>query len=45
MHPSLRDGGVKVEGGASMKPINAWPLIAMLIMVVAIYLWLNGYFA
>jgi len=26
-----------------MKPINPWPLIAMLILVVFLYLWLNGY--
>jgi len=28
-----------------MKPINPWPLIAMLILVVFLYLWLNGYLA
>jgi len=28
-----------------MKPINPWPLIAMLIIVVFLYLWLNGYLA
>jgi hypothetical protein len=27
----------------AMKPINPWPLIAMLILVVFLYLWLNGY--
>ena len=26
-----------------MKPINPWPLIMMLIVVVFLYLWLNGY--
>jgi len=26
-----------------MRPINPWPLIAMLIVVVFLYLWLNGY--
>ena len=26
------------------KPINAWPLIAMLIIVVFIILWFNGFF-
>jgi len=26
-----------------MKPINPWPLIAMLLLVVFLYLWLNGY--
>jgi len=26
-----------------MKPINPWPLIAMLALVVFLYLWLNGY--
>jgi len=26
-----------------MKPINPWPLIAMLVLVVFLYLWLNGY--
>jgi len=26
-----------------MKPINPWPLIAMLIVIVFLYLWLNGY--
>jgi len=28
---------------AGMKPINPWPLIAMLVLVVFLYLWLNGY--
>jgi len=28
-----------------MKPINPWPLIAMLILVLFLYLWLNGYLA
>ena len=27
-----------------MKPINAWPLIAMLVAVVALILWFGGYF-
>jgi hypothetical protein len=26
-----------------VKPINPWPLIAMLLLVVFLYLWLNGY--
>ncbi|MEA1073172.1 hypothetical protein SH584_03960 [Sphingomonas sp. LY29] len=26
-----------------LKPINAWPLIAMLVVVVFLYLWFNGY--
>jgi len=26
-----------------MKPINPWPMIAMLLVVVFLYLWLNGY--
>jgi len=26
-----------------MKPINPWPMIAMLILVIFLYLWLNGY--
>jgi len=26
-----------------VKPINPWPLIAMLVLVVFLYLWLNGY--
>jgi len=26
-----------------MKPINPWPLIAMLGLVLFLYLWLNGY--
>jgi len=26
-----------------VKPINPWPLIAMLIVVLFLYLWLNGY--
>jgi hypothetical protein len=26
-----------------VKPINPWPLIAMLIVVIFLYLWLNGY--
>jgi hypothetical protein len=30
-------------GNFEMKPINPWPLIAMLILVVFLYLWLNGY--
>jgi hypothetical protein len=28
-----------------MKPINAWPLIAMLVAVVALILWFGGYFS
>jgi hypothetical protein len=28
-----------------MKPINAWPLIAMLVAVVALILWFGGFFA
>jgi hypothetical protein len=28
---------------AVMKPINPWPLIMMLAVVVFLYLWLNGY--
>lgn len=28
-----------------MKPINPVPLIAMLLLVVFLYLWLNGYLA
>ena len=31
------------SGRAAVKPINPWPLIAMLILVVFLYLWLNGY--
>lgn len=27
------------------QPIKAWPLIGMLIIVVFIILWFNGYFA
>lgn len=27
------------------KPINAWPLIGMLAVIVFLFLWLNGYFA
>jgi hypothetical protein len=27
----------------SMKPINPFPLIAMLLLVIFLYLWLNGY--
>ena len=26
-----------------VKPINPWPLIAMLGLVLFLYLWLNGY--
>jgi len=26
-----------------MKPINPWPMIAMLVLVIFLYLWLNGY--
>ena len=26
------------------KPINAWPLIGMLVVVVFLFLWINGYF-
>jgi len=26
-----------------MKPINPWPMIAMLALVIFLYLWLNGY--
>jgi hypothetical protein len=29
--------------GAGMKPINPFPYIAMLVVVVFLYLWLNGY--
>jgi hypothetical protein len=32
-----------MAGRAAMKPINPWPLIAMLLLVVFLYLWLNGY--
>jgi len=28
-----------------MKQINAWPLIAMLVVVMFLILWLNGAFA
>ena len=28
-----------------MKPINAWPLIALLIAVVFLILWFGGYLA
>jgi hypothetical protein len=30
---------------AAMKPINAWPLIALLIIVLFLVAWLNGYLA
>ena len=30
-------------GIESMKPINPWPMIAMLVLVIFLYLWLNGY--
>jgi len=26
-----------------VKPINPWPLVMMLVVVVFLYLWLNGY--
>jgi len=26
-----------------VKPINPWPMIAMLALVIFLYLWLNGY--
>ena len=26
-----------------VKPINPWPMIAMLLLVIFLYLWLNGY--
>jgi hypothetical protein len=32
-----------VSKAVGMKPINPFPLIAMLIVVVFLYLWLNGY--
>ena len=32
-----------IEEAVRMKPINPWPLIAMLLLVVFLYLWLNGY--
>jgi hypothetical protein len=31
------------ENGCAMKPINPWPMIAMLVVVIFLYLWLNGY--
>jgi len=37
--PGLRRGTAE----AAMKPINPFPYIAMLIVVVFLYLWLNGY--
>jgi hypothetical protein len=30
-------------GTFAVKPINPWPLIAMLLLVIFLYLWLNGY--
>jgi len=27
----------------AVKPINPWPMIAMLLLVIFLYLWLNGY--
>ena len=33
------------RGRAAMKQINAFPLIAMLVLTVALILWLGGYFA
>ncbi|HEY0629108.1 MAG TPA: hypothetical protein VGD23_07245 [Sphingomicrobium sp.] len=35
--------GPGLRRGTEMKPINPWPLIAMLIVVVFLYLWFNGY--
>ena len=29
--------------GTAVKPINPLPYIAMLILVIFLYLWLNGY--
>jgi len=26
-----------------LKPINPWPMIAMLALIIFLYLWLNGY--
>jgi len=33
----------EVKGPAAVKPINPWPMIAMLLLVIFLYLWLNGY--
>ena len=43
--PSGAPGPRPAPGNGKMKPINPWPLIAMLILVVFLYLWLNGYLA
>ena len=32
-----------LKGRAVMKPINPRPMIAMLVLVIFLYLWLNGY--
>jgi 2-oxoglutarate ferredoxin oxidoreductase subunit alpha len=42
--PGQCEHNVKFGGGfATVKPINPWPLIAMLLLVLFLYLWLNGY--
>ena len=40
-----RNAGQQPKQDPSPKPINPFPLIAMLIIIVFVILWLNGVFA
>jgi hypothetical protein len=37
-------GLLAMTGVSEMKPINVWPMLIMLVAVVFLILWLNGFF-
>jgi hypothetical protein len=34
---------LRTFAGIAMKPLNAWPMVALLLVVLFLILWLGGY--